>query len=374
MPWGVDNIFVTIFNCQGYDKLGNKDTGVLGADSGISGDFAGCTIIAIVGAFSGISGIAIIGTIIESTESIIGADSGISGECIIGELGYPWIWTAKIGSLDFTEDLDGEVVKRPLPWSGWVYQIKKLGDTVIVYGQNGISQLKSIGVAWGEKTILPIGLIGKCAICVDDEYEPKNHYCIDKEGQLWHLSLGSGLKLLDYKEYLSALNSNTVMSYDTKNNIIYIADGSIGFVYSASGLGKGPNNITGIGYRGGTSYIVAPAAIVTSPFQICTDILDFGSRTEKMIDEVECGTDVVNDLYAAVDYRWKKYDSFITSPWIKTNFEGVAFLMTSGIEFRIRVKLLTYEFFELDYLKIRGKYADTKPIALGVMYDSKVTA
>jgi len=235
--------------------------------------------------------------------------------------------------------------ERPLDWES-VYAIKKLGEQVITYGDNGIIALS---MADGSRTIHKLGLKGKDAVSGNESV----HYFMDTEGHLW--SLSDSLRLLDYSEYLAGL-INPVLSYDVESNLLYICDGSIGYIYSpATGsLGEGPANITGIGDQKGVLYVAAPATIVTDPFEICTDILDLGSRKNKTIFSLEFGTDLTVALYGAIEYRRDIAGVFVTTPWSLVSPKGSVHITAFGRDFRIKAKTLIYSYLELDYLKING--------------------
>jgi len=261
-----------------------------------------------------------------------------------------WIKWSNIGSLDFTIWKDNIAGEHPLDWKGWVYAIKKLRDKIVVYGENGVSLLTPVGPAYGLNTIYRIGLKGKHAVTGDDT----KHFFIDRDGKL--IKLTDSIDILDYSEYLSTLYSSIVMSYDALNNLVYICDGDKGYVFDVSGnsLGECQGNITGVGYQSGTLYITAPAAIITDPFEICTDIYDFGTRNGKTIHSLEFGTDLTTGLYASIDYRRDKATGFSQTPWYTVWKNGMVPINAYGREFRFRVKTLIYEQFNLDYILING--------------------
>jgi hypothetical protein len=274
--------------------------------------------------------------------------------------GSNWVKWSDIGHLDFTIGKDNVAGERPMDWKGWVYGIKKLGSKVVVYGQNGVSFLLPSGVVFGLQTIHRIGLKGKHAYCGTD-FE---HFFLDVEGRLY--KVGEGIELLNYSEYLDTLGTSVVMSYDEQNRLIYICDGLVGFIYSIAdkSLGTGPINVTGLGSQSGTLTICASSTISTPVFSICTDIYDMGTRKNKTIHSIELGTDQTEELYATIDYRVKKEEAFSTIAWSRVNPNGIAVIPCFGVEFRFRVKLLTYEYIELDYIKVNGvihnySYLDT---------------
>lgn len=273
-----------------------------------------------------------------------------------------WVKWSNIGNLDFTVWKDNIAGERPLDWKGWVYGVKKLGNKVVVYGENGVSLLAPSGNTYGLLSIHKIGLKGKMAVAGNDKIQ----FFVDTSGKLY--SLGETVmkaslfetsiypEELDYSEYLSSLISATVLSWDEKNRLLYICDGILGFVYSpdSKSLGSGPINITGVGSQGGTTYIAASATIVNPIFEICTDIYDMGSRKNKTISTVEIGTDVTGDLWVALDYRMDKAIAFKTLDWHKVSSNGVTNIPCFGVEFRVRIKRTTYAYFELDYVRVNG--------------------
>ena len=268
-----------------------------------------------------------------------------------------WVKWSKIGFLDFTIDQSNVAGERSVDWKGWVYAIKKLGNRVIVYGQNGVSIFKASDVYYGMETIYRIGLAGKGAVAGDDSV----HFFVDTYGRLFRLD--DKLVKLDYSEFLSLMNE-PVLSYDKVNDLLYICDGIVGYVYGVKtgSLGQGPVNITGIDSQSGDTYVVSPSAIVTPKFEICTDIYDFGSRKLKTIDIIEVGSNLTDDLHASVDYRVSYRDNFTQIGWFLVNPDGKAFPKCYGVEFRFRLKSFIREYFELDYLRIKGNIHGFSPL------------
>jgi hypothetical protein len=308
-----------------------------------------------------IPGTMVIGKLFSNSALIAITVSMGSPEIVTVGVKKSWVKWGNIGNLDFTIWKDNVAGERPLDWKGWVYAIKKLGNKVIVYGEGGVSVLAPAGNTFGLFSAYKVGLKGKHAVAGDD----KIHFFIDAAGVLFsigEIAMKSSLfessiipERLDYSEYLSLMN-NPVLSWDALNKLLYICDGLSGYVYSPDdkSLGSGPNNITGIGSQGGTFYVTASAAIVTPIFEICTDIYDMGSRKNKTISTVELGTDVTGDLWVALDYRMDKAAAFKTLGWHKVSPNGVTNIPCYGVEFRVRVKRTTYEYFELDYIRVNG--------------------
>ena len=342
----IDHSLDITFNCNGFDANGDPYKGVFFAYATISGEIPFVDFETTLTATASISGTAIWGS---TNEAALTSYASFSGDLLLENLKNNWVKWSNIGDLDFTVGKDNVAGERPMDWKGWLYAVKKLGGKSVAYGSNGVSLLIPHGVYYELKTIYRLGLKSKQAIAGDD----KIHFFIDVEDQLF--SLGEEFKKLDYSEYLSVL-TDPVMSYDIENGLVYICDGTYGFVYSPSdeSLGTGPINITGISSQGGTLYVASPAAITTPAFEICTDIYDLKSRNTKTVVSIEYGTNVTTALYASIDHRMDIDDSFTQTPWYQVSGRGTVWITTFGREFRLRLKTLEYEYFELDYIRVNG--------------------
>lgn len=346
-PADRDSSLDITFNCLGYDRIGDPNQGVgfayASADGGLPFDDVDTTAIA-YGSASGspIWGIAYDG---EAT-----AYASADGELLLqGAMGN-WAQWSKIGSFDFDKGRDNTAGKIPLDWDGVVHHCRKLGGKVVYYGTNGVSVLSPAGVMFGVSTIHKVGLLGRDAFAGNDNI----HYFIDKNGCLH--SLSDQLQMLDYREYLASL-IDPVLSFDESENLLYICDGTSGFIYSpdSKSMGEGPANITGIGYKNGVQYAVASGAISIPSFEIWTDTYDFGSRNGKNIFSVEFGIDVEGVVEGAIRMRQDKASAWSQTSWQILDPRGTIFIPCYGHEFRFGLKADVYEYFEPDYIRIEGE-------------------
>jgi hypothetical protein len=261
-----------------------------------------------------------------------------------------WVKWSKIGSLDFTIDRTNVAGERPLDWRGCVYDVKKCGNLIVAYGDNGVSVLNPIEKNFGLKTVSDIGLVCRTAVAGNE----KEHYYIDKLNRLFKFSTDLPEKL-DYSEFLGTL-TNPVMSLDERLGLLYICDGTNGFVYSTvdKSFGKGPGTITGLGYQDGSIYLTASGSIIMPKFEIATDIYDMGSRKPKTINGVEVGTDLADKLQAKISTRTRNNRDFRETGWVSVNPSGIAYIQCYGHEFKIHLRSFIVEEFEIDYIKVFG--------------------
>ena len=263
-----------------------------------------------------------------------------------------WVKWSQIGVLDFTITKNNLAGHRPLDWNGTVWCIKWLGSKLVVYGENGISLLTPVNEAFGLHTISQQGIKGKLAVATVGTV----NYHLTTDGRLVALAPDAQPIDLDYSEYLSTLSASVSMNFDPYDQLLYICDGSVGFIYDpvAKSLGAGPVNITGMAYRDGSRYIAAQAAISTPAFEIVTDIYDLGSRHGKTITSIEAGVDTTVVLDVRIEYRQSKSSAFVATNWYALDGRGVKYLPCYGYEFKFHFRAASAGWFRLDYLRING--------------------
>ena len=266
-----------------------------------------------------------------------------------------WVKWSNIGSLDFTIDRSNVAGERPLDWKGVVYTLltlkNKLETRVVAYGANGVSVLPPAGNTYGLFPIYDVGIKSKHAVVAAGT---STHYFVDRKSQLWKLS--DGLTLLDYSEYLSALTS-PVLTWESDTQLLYICDGTVGFVYSpeAESLGRGPTNITGIGIQDGSRYIIGTGTITVPVLEIVTDIYDLGSRYAKSIQSIEWGINATVQLETRIEFRQKKNAAFLITNWYPLDSRGVRYIQCYGYEFKFHLRAESaVEFLRPDYVRVNG--------------------
>ncbi len=336
------------YNCLGFDRFGNRDQGVLKFDAEISGIWLNKTIYTNSIDFDMvISADYISGSLIDADDIAFGMS--ISGDFILEMPKNSWVKWSDIGSLDFTIGHDNVAGERPMEWTGPVYDIIKLNAGVIVYGSNGIAMMTPKDNIYGYTTLLSIGTLGRHAQIGTNTM----HWFVTNEGELYELS--DSLKKIGYSEFLSDM-SGIVLTHDEENNLLYLCDGTSGYVYNyiTKSMGAGPVNITGFGRKTGTNYITSPEAIIIPTIEFTTNTYDMGTRKEKTIFNLEISTEVAQTMSCAVQYRVNHTAAWVTSPWVNFTSRGIAYLPCYGIEFRFKFKMATWADFSIDQLKVNG--------------------
>ena len=343
------------FNCLGFDRFGNDDQGVLLYDYELSGDWLNKAGVAdnLDYAYE-LSAAYIVGVIIDASEGL-DYNYEIEDDFYYEMAKTSWVKWSDIGYLDFTLDensQDNQTGERPMEWTGLIYDIIKFNDGVIVYGSNGIAEMKPVKNTWSYRTISGIGTKGRDSQI--SNITNTIHWFIDVLGQLWEVS--DNITKLDYSEFLIGL-SNPVMSINEQDNLIYICDGTNGYVYNYAdkSLSKGYPNVTGYGYKNATVYVVSPTTITLPTIAFTTNTYDMGTRKEKNIYQMEISTDTSEEMEVAINYRTRNDEAFTITPWVKVTPRGMAYLPCYGIEFQFKFRLGTYDTINLDQFKINGQ-------------------
>lgn len=263
-----------------------------------------------------------------------------------------WVGWSKIGQASFVMDVSNDAGFKQMEWPGYVYDVRKLGDSVVIYGSNGISlalPVSSPAPTFGFKELYRGGIKSKLSVAGDEFV----HYFVDKIGCLYQVNVDKGVQKLGYEEFLSTMTT-PVLLWDSMLSRLYISDSETGYTFNGGALGGGYKNITGVArVENSTISFVSPEDIELDGIGICTDTIDFGSRGMKIVDSVQYGIDTDSRVYAAIDYRYSTDESFKTTKWVRLNREGIAHIRVSGTDFRFRLRSDSHIFAELSYISIQ---------------------
>jgi hypothetical protein len=351
-------LYDIVFNCWDYDRYGNPGRGVIFIQPTITGTW---TSISNIDSSIDLGGVEIDGTLIISypqSGTAITFGLTIRGNYVSRPPISARIQWSRIGEFNFEIDRKNTAGEMPLEWRGTVWQILKLGSKILVYGSGGVTRLTPADNVFGQETLVSIGIKSERAV-VDVE---DAHLFVDKKGCLCQTT-GNGIEEIGYEEFLYPMTS-PVLTFDTLNKLVYICNGTYGYIYSIEdkSLCVGPVNITGLGYSNGELFVIADGAITMPTFQITTDIIDLFNRRNKTINEIEVGTNLTGTLEASVDYSLGINSTFVSTGWHRVTPEGIAFINCFGKEFKVHLRCTTAASFEIDYLKIRGVIHEYSPL------------
>ena len=255
-----------------------------------------------------------------------------------------WVAWSKIGEVSFEIDQENDAGWTPMPWEGWAYQMKELGEEVIVYGAKGITSLvpnkaapgSNLPPTFGKRKVHIAGLLGKNAVCGDHI----THFFIDALGQLCSLT-SAGVKVAGFAEFLRPMKfagKPILMHYDPLKQWVYICNGSVGYVYTAMGLGGGPKNLTGLMFVNNEYIAVSNGALTFDTPYFVTEVFDMESKDIKTVYEVDISSDIPKQLEGMLEFRKDTKQPYRQTIWKTFNHEGKVFFKVSGNEFKLHVR------------------------------------
>ncbi len=243
------------------------------------------------------------------------------------------------GNVLETSDLTAGYMK--MPWdengNGQVFKVMDSESHVMVYGDKGIARLRNTIVegkhAMSFDHLSTTGVISTYAVNGSDKIQG----FIDQNYD-WNVTADGEIKNLGYRDYLSALTGEIIVSYDSSNNRFYISDGIKSYVYNGMGMYTTHQCISSIG-----RYKEVLVGFVkdntddkirweTTPFNL-------GMQDQKTIESVEAG--IVYDTVADETISGKiavKYDykgDFISTGWVELNSRGIFTKKVTGREFKL---------------------------------------
>jgi len=267
--------------------------------------------------------------------------------------GHNFVVWSDIGSINFVPTRRNEAGFRPMPWQGYVKRVMRLGDVVMVYGDNGMASLVPVtkpAPTFKFDEVMDLGIPHKGAVGGDKNV----HAFVDQKGWLWR-ALPGKLERLGYQEYMKTMTlANIMISYDPSEKEFFISDGVKGFLLTRHGLCEIHQLVTSCASLDGNSIGVYDDTEDTE-FRGETDTVDLGLRALKTISVLELQAD-----YAAAS--WNREGTFKDLPWVRINDAGFATVQATAVEFRLRAKSNSYANANLDYIKARFKLVDKRAI------------
>ena len=289
------------------------------------------------------------------------------GQLFVGGFSPSWydagpgsVGWSKIGSADFTLDKSNTAGYAHLE-NGNVLCVKQLGNGVMAYGDRCVEFFQPVAepvVTYAKQPVMNIpGIAGRNAVGGNSS----KHLLVDSVGQLW-LITGEAPKMLGYQDFFARmLGTDIIVSYNEVMQTFSISNEETSFLWSEQGLCKHFQAITSQTVFSGGS-IGFFEQVEDQGFLLKTDSLDFGFRGLKTLTSIELAHSSYSSIYAAIDWRYDTREPFRSSRWVKLNARGIATLMITAADFRVKLQSSDYRNMELDYMLVKYKMSDRRNI------------
>jgi hypothetical protein len=303
-----------------------------------------------------------------STMPLVSTGCDFKGQMVGGNVKSSWhdcgtgsvVWS-RIGYAEFTPgDKNIEAGYRHLKHEGEVLRVLRLGDAVMVYGENEVAAMPPHGTTFGWEELLDVGLANKGALGGNEKF----HAFVDKNYEVWLADSGLKPQKLGYQEFMENLTlADIVVSYDGGKKEFYIADSATGYLLTPYGMCQVFQSPTSVASTKGTAYGVFNSS--TDLYgKVTTDLMDYSNygrgRDLKTISSLEIGGYGTGTVQTALDYRYDMDAALVRSSWVRVNPQGNAINMVTAAEFRLCIRTSDYSDFDLDYITVRIKFTDRR--------------
>lgn len=218
-----------------------------------------------------------------------------------------------------------------MPWQGTVRAVHALGNNFVVYGDGGVTGMRSVLdpiPTFSMKHLLSTGVASRNHVMVGGNL----HLFIDSTGVLWSINLDMEIRRLGFKEFLKPLLGEVVVAtYYQSEDLYYIASTNRAFVCDGEKLSEATQLPTSIFTYSGVDYALSES--LSNRLRVKTGPFDMGHRNLKQLRLVEIGYTDVKGLSVTAEVRYDNgaWLSFASVPALS----GIAWPMATGDEFRV---------------------------------------
>lgn len=225
----------------------------------------------------------------------------------------------------------GEIGLQPIRKVSSIRQLKQLGNRVIVYGDDAISELRPVEGGFQEELIADFGVGGRTCVGGDT----RGHLIVANDGQLYTWYANQDMpERKGYSQYLSELQMpRVVVSYDPIERYYWITDGLLCYVYTRTGLGGSMNIRPSCLFKDDTYGLVG---VYTTPTTLQwafeTSKFDLGERDFKHIAAMQLHGTNYNTARARIKGNYGVGQAAKSISWAQFNQNGVSYPSMSFIE------------------------------------------
>lgn len=240
-----------------------------------------------------------------------------------------------------------------MPFKGRVEGLYKVGEFILVFGDDGIAVMtpvdKAEGFGFVARKIINSGINCNLSFAGTDQF----CYFVDTTGTMWVFTADGALQNLGYSNVLDRGTSVFWnLFYDETIESLYLnpSDTSTNYVLNKNGLSKYPLRMTSFIRRDGQFYAfpqytgwytdttyAATINPLDGSWEFTTNEIDFGVRAIKTIHSVQIDASFMEHMRVTIEYRYDPASAWSEADEVLVNDTGVAVSIVSGVDFRIKV-------------------------------------
>lgn len=239
-----------------------------------------------------------------------------------------------------------------MPFNGRVIGLQKVGEFILVFGEDGIAVMnpveKAEGFGFTVRRIINAGINSRLAFAGTVDM----CYFIDITGVLWMFQADGSLQNVGYRNILNNDGTWNLM-YDQANESLYFNSNLVSvpnYILNRNGMTSMPYKFTSFfrynnvfhttplypGWQT-TPSIVASLDPLSTAWEFVSNELDFGVRAIKTIHSIQIDSSFMRDMQVTIQYRYDTSSAWYSSVPVRVNDVGVAVVLVSGVDFRIKV-------------------------------------
>ena len=252
-----------------------------------------------------------------------------------------------------------------MSWRGPVTNMLELGDSVIVYGTDGITSMTPAGKEYRFDDVASFGVEGYAVGGGRSE-----HILIDSDDTMWSIT-SQGIKKIGYRQHLIGQQRDRVIVYDPIRDHYYISDGNITFILTRSGLFK-TSQVIGDGFVSDSGFLALCNEINAESRMANFRLSPYNMQIneDKFVSSVHV-TGEFDSGRARVWYTTRKSKEFKPSLWKRINQKGVVNINVNASDFAIEFEMvgnfdisqITIYYSVQSKTDLRGPYATSVPTA-----------
>ena len=298
-----------------------------------------------------------------STMPRLGTACNFKGQIVGGDVRTEWhecgrdsIIYSAIGSASFAVDRTNEAGFRHARRKGNVLRVGRLGDHVVVYGENFVDVMSPVEHMFGVGELLDVGIHTKGAVGFTNDY----HVLVDNKNYVWRIDKELKTEKLGYQEFMNTLvKTRLVISGVQDEGKFFISDGNKCYLLTPNGLCEVFQIVSSVATL--DNAIVGTFSDGSNvSAKLTTGAMDFGFRGSKTLAGVEIGGTKGETLYCAVDLRYNTDGDFVRTPLVMASPDGFAYPNGTAHDVRVHIKASNYENFYLDHLNCKVKLTDRR--------------
>lgn len=315
-----------------------------------------------------------------TTEDMVLTDSTIFYSTRVGgDIYWPFIAEMALLGMEYRDDADiiaelkanyidwirkGEMGFVPLQHQGAVLRVKRLGDGIVAYCEDGVSVVSPReGRGFSTTPVLHVGIAGRCAVAGDHN----RHVFIDKNNVQWGLNVDGSLERLCGTGTFDSLVANEAAhpimgSYDPEEMEYYLCSDQSGWVRTRTGLGEITKLPTSLVLMGGELASGGVQDLADGDIDIVTETFDMGMRALKTLHTIHVGYSDITNLKVYVQYRYNSNSAWTTSSAFSVTSDNVSVPIFTAHEFRLKFTGTPGASAKLDYVAVNYQVSDKRNI------------